>query len=204
MFNPNYSNIIMINGSGGCGKSTFCTFCREFTNELRYTGHWSKFGALPPVVVELSTIDYVKGIAKETGWDGKKDEKGRAYLSSLKDAMEEYDHIPSKKVLESIIKAWTLSKNNLTYLFFVNIREPENMQYFSALCHDKGWPCSSLLVTNPNVPIITTNHADSNVSNYNYNYYISNEGTLKDLRKKAEEFICVTLGYFPRWESKGD
>lgn len=200
MINPNFTNIVIINGTGGSGKSTFCNLCKEVTQESEWYNQYKELLGCPfPTVVELSTIDYVKAIAKTTGWDGKKDDRGRAYLSALKDAMEAYDHIPSKKVMETIKKAWTVGIK-MKYLFFVNIREPENINFFKSLCKVDGWSCSTLLITNPNVEIIRTNHADCDVLNYKYDYYITNDGTLEDLRDKAEEFLCYTMGYCPNWK----
>ena len=39
------------------------------------------------------------------------------------------------------------------------------------------------------VPQINSNHADANVNNYVYDYYINNNGTLDDLKKLTKEFI---------------
>lgn len=73
--------VIVINGMGGVGKSTFVSLCHE----------------IDPMVIETSTVDFVKEIALQAGWDGIKDEAGRRFLSDLKDAMERYKDIPNKK-----------------------------------------------------------------------------------------------------------
>ena len=59
--------IIVINGTGGCGKTTFV----ELTQ---------KYGK----VINFSSVDKVKEVAKLIGWDGKKTEKDRKFLSDLK------------------------------------------------------------------------------------------------------------------------
>lgn len=195
-YNPNVTNVIIINGTGGSGKSTFCTYCREFASEERMKGKFYG-GRLLPSVVELSTIDYVKSIATSTGWDGKKDDRGRAYLSALKDAMEAYDHIPSRRVMDSIKRAAKQVEHvqSFTYLFFVNIREPDNIAFFTDLCESEGYPCHSMILTNPSVAPIQTNHADKNVNAYDYNYGVVNSGTLDELKNVARSFLLCTLGY---------
>ncbi|MDA3834719.1 MAG: hypothetical protein PF495_15145 [Spirochaetales bacterium] len=60
--------IFYVNGVGGCGKDTFLDYVDEFM-----------------VTTRTSTVDAVKEIARERfGWDGVKDEKGRALLSALR------------------------------------------------------------------------------------------------------------------------
>ena len=62
----------------------------------------------------------------------KKDKKDREFLHDLKEAMEKWDNIPNKKVLED---AENIIKNylGLNHLFFVNIREPQSIESFSQL-----------------------------------------------------------------------
>ena len=67
---------------------------------------------------------------------------------------------------------------------FIHIREIGEIEKTKKLLNAK-----TLLVTNPRVELITSNDSDGKVNDYNYDYYISNEGTLNDLRKKAEQLI---------------
>ena len=78
--------IIVINGSGGAGKDTFIKYCREANHEI----------------YSFSTVDYVKDIATLIGWNGKKDMRGRRFLSDLKDALSEYNDTPFKRCVEEI------------------------------------------------------------------------------------------------------
>lgn len=64
--------IFVINGPARTGKDTFVNIYREERKkDLVYT-------------YNISTVDFVKTIAKECGWDGTKDEKNRKFLSNLK------------------------------------------------------------------------------------------------------------------------
>lgn len=154
--------IIVINGMGGSGKSTFVALCHEIDSR----------------VIETSTVDFVKQIALQAGWDGVKDQKGRRLLSDIKDALERYDDVPNKKIDEFI-------QSHPDNIIFVNAREPHNIQYYK----DK-YNALTILVTNPNTQIIEGNHADENV--YEYEYYdftIRNEDSITKLKDKAKIFM---------------
>lgn len=150
--------VIVINGMGGSGKSTFVSLCHE----------------IDPRVIETSTVDFVKKIALQAGWDGVKDEAGRRFLSDLKDALERYDDVPNKKIDEFI-------ESHPDNIIFVNAREPHNITYYQ-----EKYSAISVLVKNPSVPQVQGNHADENVDNYNYNIVINNSGSLEDLKEKAK------------------
>ena len=71
---------IVINGAGGTGKDSFVLAAVRYLAELGYTAS------------NYSSVDQVKAAALYLGWDGVKDEKGRQFLSDLKDlATRNYD-----------------------------------------------------------------------------------------------------------------
>lgn len=153
--------VIVINGMGGVGKSTFVSLCHE----------------IDPRVIETSTVDFVKEIAMQAGWDGIKDQKGRRLLSDIKDALERYDDVPNKKINEFI-------QSHPDNIIFVNAREPHNIQYYK----DK-YNAITVLVTNLNAKTVHGNHADENIYDYNYDIHIDNSGTLEQLKKVAKVFL---------------
>ena len=67
---------------------------------------------------------------------------------------------------------------------FVHIREADEIEKAKKLLNAK-----TLLITNPRVKLITSNDSDGKVNEYNYDYYIVNDGTLDDLKDKASKFI---------------
>lgn len=153
--------VIVINGSGTVGKSTFVSLCHE----------------IDPRVIETSTVDFVKGIALQAGWDGIKDEIGRRFLSELKDAMEHYHDIPNQKVEEFI-------QSHPDNIIFINVREPHNIQYYKDV-----YNAITAIVINPNTKQIQGNHADENVYDYDYDVYIENSGDLILLKETAKFFL---------------
>ena len=153
--------IIVISGSGFVGKSTFVSLCKEIN----------------PSVVETSTVDFVKHIATICGWDGTKTDENRAFLSNLKDLLEDWHNVPNKKIDEYI-------KNHSDEIIFINAREPHNIQYYK-----NKYNAITILVTNPRVEQVTSNHADMGVYDFAYDYIIDNSGDLELLKESAKTFM---------------
>ena len=154
--------IIVINGVGGSGKDTFVEFCKKYTS-----------------VVNFSSIDKVKEIARIIGWNGTKSEKDRKFLSDLKRLTTEYNDMSYKSVVDAI----NLFNNSESEVLFIHIREPEEIKRivdeFNAI---------ALLIKRRDINPINSNYSDASVNNYNYDYIIENT-TLEELDKKAYNFI---------------
>ena len=161
--------IIIINGSGGVGKDTFVEFCQEFAN-----------------VKNISSVDKVKEAAKIlVGWNGDKDDKSRKLLVDLKQLSIDYNDYPMIYIKEEADK---FLENEEQEMMFVHIREISEIEKVKELLNAK-----TLLITSTRVEKILTNNSDANVDKYDYDYYISNDGTLEELREKANDFSkkCV-------------
>ena len=158
--------IILINGSGGCGKSTFIKLCNFLNDE----------------VIELSTVDYVKEVATYLGWDGSKTEENRAFLHDLKMVLEKWNDSPNLNTIKTIMK----DKDHL--IFFVNVREIESIKKLKSHTFNDS-KTYTLLIKNSNVLEITSNEADANVNNFEYDYVIDNSGTVGELLDKAKIFL---------------
>ena len=100
-------NIVVINGTGGCGKNTFIKLISKYKK-----------------VYNFSSIDKVKEIARIIGWDGTKDEKSRKFLSDLKNLTKEYNDMPYNCTKEAIEEF----KNSDCEIMFIHIREPEEIK----------------------------------------------------------------------------
>ena len=156
--------IVVINGSGGVGKDTFVQFCNEY---------------IP--IMNISSVDKVKEAAKVlAGWNGEKDEKSRKFLSDLKELGIEYNDAPFKYISNMAEEF----KNSDKQIMFVHIRESEEIEKCKKCLNAK-----TLLITNKNVAAINTNVSDRDVDKYKYDYHISNDGTLEELKQKAKEFV---------------
>ena len=163
----------IINGRPRSGKDTFVNFCLE---EL------GAFGKL------ISTVDFVKKIATECGWDGTKDLKNRKFLSDLKDLLTNWGDVPYKKTLQEI----DMFKFDLDYwdvpdkgVVFIMCREPKEIERFERELNAK-----SVLIRRASVEFEQqSNHADSEVLNHKYDYIIENNGTVDELKEKAKGFL---------------
>ena len=156
--------IIIINGSGGVGKDTFVNFCSKYVLTLNY-----------------SSVDEIKHVAQELGWQGGKEEKDRKFLSDLKLLSTDYNNFPFKCICNKI-EAFKQGREDL---LFIHIRDIPEIKAVI-----KKYPnVKTLLVKNSRVPSIHSNIADANVFNYNYDYVIDNCGTLEELQKDALCFV---------------
>ena len=136
---------------------------------------------------KYSSITLVKDMLKSVGIkEEPKTEEKRLLWSDLKDRLTKYDDIPFKD-MASIV---TDFKNDLidAKVLLIDIREPEEIARAV-----ETFGAKTILVRNPNAKKVTSNHADRDVENYNYDYIIENDGTLEQLEKVAKLFVCDVI-----------
>ena len=157
--------IIIINGSGGVGKDTFVEFCSNFTG-----------------VKNISSVDKVKEAARIlVGWNGEKNDKTRKLLSDLKQLSIDYNNYPLIYI-DNQTKEFMLDDSQS--LMFIHIRESSEIEKVKNAIGAK-----TLLITSNRVAKIETNKSDANVEDFQYDYYIENDGTLDELKEKARVFV---------------
>lgn len=167
--------IIIINGEGGSGKTSFVNFIKSKSYLTNY------------FIYNFSTVDRIKTIAEQCGWDGEKDEAGRQLLSDLKDAFTKYNNLPYNDIVYKInltlykYRQFEIPTKNV--VFFVHSREPEEIQKFK-----KELNAKSLLIRRPGITHFH-NHADRFVYNCNYEYKYLNDKDYLGMQKDAEIFI---------------
>ena len=165
--------IFIINGSGGVGKDTFVNMVKESIAKLSPENTIYR-------VWNYSSIDKVKFIATQIGWNGGKSEKDRKFLSDLKVLTTEYNDMPFEdlKRMVSIFREQTD-----TIFMFLHIREPKEIERAK-----NEFNAYTILVTRDSIPQITSNIADGGVYNYEYDMKVTNNGTKEDLKELAELF----------------
>lgn len=158
--------IYILNGVGTSGKGTFVEFVDKYIPTHKY-----------------SIVDLPKEAAKVLGWDGGKTEKDRRFLSDIMDLSTEYNDSPFRDVLLVV----TDFKNNLIEdkVLFIDMRDPKDIARAV-----ETFGAKTILIRNPNIEKIESNHADANVENYEYDYIIENDGSLEQLDKAAKIFCC--------------
>ena len=122
------------------------------------------------------------------GWDGTKTLKNREFLSNLKDLLTEWGDVPYNKIVKEIaLFDYTLNQYDIDEdkgFVFVMCREPQEIKKFVDRLGAKTVCVRRKEAENAAV----SNHADANVLDYEYDYYIDNNGTLEELKIKAKEF----------------
>ena len=165
--------IIIINGAPRAGKDTFVELCQK---HILWCGN-------------ISTVDFVKQVAKFCGWNGEKTPENRAFLSDLKDLLTRWDDVPYQQVARAIaLKAAECHCRDYStddLVIFVHCREPEEIARFVT-----DYNAITLFISRPSVDgASASNHADAEVGNFDYDYTIVNDGTIEELEKKAIDFI---------------
>lgn len=160
--------IFIVNGTGGSGKTTFEKMVENIAKQNNYN------------IKIISTIDYVKQIAKTLGWDGGKALNDRRFLSDLKDALTRWKDIPYQKIKETLE---TFKLEQEVDAVFVDCREPEEIKRFV-----NDYNAITILVQRGSA-IIYGNHADDNVNNYQYDIVIDNSRGLDELNQEAQLFV---------------
>ena len=179
--------IYIVNGAPGSGKDTFCSKVIDITT--------SEYG------IVFSTVDLVKEIAFDLGWNGEKTPKSRKFLSELKRILSEWDDIPMKDIERRVdgylqyIRLNGLEEKETA--IFIMSREPEEIK---KMCNK--FKAKSIVVRRSDKEqSIQSNSADQNVLNYNYDIEISNDGTLSDLSYKAIEFVEKEELHVQHWKN---
>ena len=169
-------NYIVVNGYPKSGKDTFVEYCQQALGR-RYS-------------TNLSTVDFVKQMAKLSGWDGSKTPENRKFLSDLKKLLTEWNDVPYKFLINTA-NNWKVesycdfSIDESELWVFIHCREPEEIDKFVQRNGAKTVLIRRAAVEGDN----QSNDSDANVLDYKYDYVIENNGTLDELKKKAYKFI---------------
>lgn len=165
--------VFIINGRGGSGKDTFVQFFSEQAG-----AHF---------VQNLSTVDYVKDMAYELGWNGEKDNLSRKFLSDLKDMTTYWADKPFQDVVKRTQIAydeWCGYGVDSRCFVFIHCREPKEIQ---RLVEEMPFPTYSLLIRRRGLQNYG-NHADDEVENFKYDFVIENNYGLDNLKAEAIRF----------------
>ena len=166
--------VVIINGKGKVGKDTLIDFVSE-----RYC------------TINISSIDIIKQVASELGWDGTKNEKSRKFLSDMKKISSEYNNFPIRYVIDE----YRRFKFSNEYIMFVHIREPEEIDKFiTNLKEDKFFnndtSIISLLITKDDIDnVVYGNNSDDNVENYDYDFIYNNNLPLDEAKEDFLKFF---------------
>lgn len=164
--------MIVVNGSPGSGKTSFAKCCASILKE--------KFPNCE--ILRTSVVEPIKKIARDLGWDGEKDAKGRQFLADIKDALDDYCGYTHQFINKT---------SKLPYDFiFIDARSDYDISY-AELIHKAKSVYIERLIKEDNE---FDNHADMKVKDYEYDYIIDNNGTWEDLYEAVNLFLYDFLG----------
>ena len=168
MDNRASKRIVIINGKGTSGKDTFVNIVNNYVPTENY-----------------SSIDLIRKVATQLGYNGGKTIKDRKFLSDMKVLATEYNDAPNNDIIDKVLK-FIYCKQNKNQLLFIHIREPKEIQRLVDFCKESNIEVSTLLIKRENLESVEYgNMADDNVYNYDYDFVINNDGTLDDLLNTA-------------------
>lgn len=173
--------VVVVNGRQESGKTTFENKCKELCGAS--STFW--FDENKRMVVDvISTVDFIKQIATECGWDGTKTPRNRKFLSDLKDLLTEWNDVPYQKIVDHIsyIRAFGRLYD---WILFVDCREPAEIQKLK----ERLGATTVVVRRLGDEAKETSNHADENVFEYDYDYTIKNYGGLNDLVVECCNFL---------------
>lgn len=166
--------VFIVNGMARSGKDTFIQYAIDYLESKAVLGH------------RFSTIDRVNTLLKELGWDGTtKDEAYRKFASDMKRAWAEYNDGPNQFIYNQVIAEYKRNEEKPS-VFFILCREPLEIYKLKKLFSGNCW---TVQLQNSRVETITSNESDAAAAEeYEYDYGVTNEGTLEELKRDAELF----------------
>ena len=185
------TKVVIINGKPQSGKDTFCKYAQGYCDDDESAN-----------TLIISSVDPLKEMLTQLGWDGTKTNKIRDMLMDMKQLWVQNQDGPTMFLFNNILefhKACTGDDN----IVFVHIREPEEIKKLvNALTgfESMGIDVISLLVIRkgeedtPNQPAETRRSDDEALINsYKYDVTINNDEDLIKLQELAAEFVDKLL-----------
>lgn len=185
------TKVVIINGKPQSGKDTFCKYAQGYCDDDESAN-----------TLIISSVDPLKEMLTQLGWDGTKTDKIRDMLMDMKQLWVQNQDGPTMFLFNNILefhKAYTGEDN----IVFVHIREPEEIKKLvNALTgfESMGIDVISLLVIRkggedtPNQSAETRRSDDEALINsYEYDVTINNDEDLIKLQELAAEFVDKLL-----------
>lgn len=185
------TKVVIINGKPQSGKDTFCKYAQGYCDDDESAN-----------TLIISSVDPLKEMLTQLGWDGTKTDKIRDMLMDMKQLWVQNQDGPTMFLFNNILefhKAYTGEDN----IVFVHIREPEEIKKLvNALTgfESMGIDVISLLIIRgsgedtPNQPAETRRSDDEALINsYEYDVTINNDEDLIKLQELAAEFVDKLL-----------
>lgn len=163
--------VIIINGTGSCGKDTVDSIVSKYCRTYRIDSV-----EIPKYILSLRCV----------GWDGVKDKKARIALSKLKRVLAEYNDCIFIN-MSSRVEVFMEDTFDWKYAF-VHIREKPEIDRMYEYCKDRGFPVKKCLVLGHHERN-WGNDSDDNPEYFNpedYDIVLYNDGDIKHLERQIK------------------
>lgn len=182
-----YPVIVILNGVGGSGKSSFATMVAKYAEDpIKEISVIDPLRDIASSLIHTHVDDYLD-LYKDAPMTSEehtaaKSDQYRSLLHDLKIAWQNLNDGPNIYCLGKIVRMITIdNKDEIPGIIFVNIREEENIKNFRDYCHDMGLICFSLLIDGTVDAEQFSNEGDALVNTFEYDVTIPNKGNLDDL-----------------------
>jgi hypothetical protein len=172
--------VVIVNGKPEAGKTTFERACVNYLDICDFA-----YGHI------ISTIAPIKDIYKQLGWNGKKTDKARKDLSTLKQMWTDTCDGPTKYIIKSVLAL----DDDSDHIMFVDIREESEIIKLTDMLDTLsvlGIKYTTVFMDRPrHKGLEYGNKSDDDVGKNMslYQHHICNDGDFEELRSKAEDFI---------------
>jgi hypothetical protein len=176
--------IFLLSGKAQSGKDTFFEFTQKMFG-------WFKNGNL--AVGRIAFADELKRFAERMGWDGAKDERGGKFLQDLGTVGRNYNADMWVDCAMPELR-WYQESKNADIICFTDCRYPNEIERINSL----SWITGRVVTVRIDRPGHVSNRDPSHVSeialdNFDFDYYIKNDGSLKEYRIKVIELVQKIL-----------
>lgn len=174
--------VIIINGVQQSGKDTFVEFITNYCDMYECAN-----------VLNLSSVDPIKRTLESFGWNGDKSEEVRNIIAGIKKIWSDAQNGPTMFMMNNILQ-YHITHTGEDNIVFCHIREPEEIKKLSDIIngmHVVGIKLVSIFINRSGSIDMNSRKSDNyeDISKYEYDVILHNNGALVDWKCKAEEFI---------------
>lgn len=134
-------------------------------------------------VDNISSVDQIKKVATILGWNGKKDETSRKFLSDLKNLSTEFNNGPTNYMFDCV-------KSSDAEICVLHVREIHEIEKLKNLFKYHQYIVRTIKIERQSKlsTHVPQNTGDLNaLQPYAYDCVVSNNGTIEDLHEKSVE-----------------
>jgi hypothetical protein len=183
------TRVIVINGVPQSGKDTFVDFAYNYCETYEMAN-----------VLNLSSVDLIKGALASFGWDGTKSENVRDIIAGIKKIWVEADNGPTMFMINNIIN-FHMEHNGEDNIIFCHIREPEEIDKLRRAIYGMesvGIEFITILISRKDCDGYSTYSNESDnpifIKEFDYDHIIHNDGDLEKYESTVHNFIDELLG----------